>query len=87
MGCFIDTIIEQDRKAMHLLAAFRSSSNEMLVKFANLYSKKNYDILKKVYEENDIVFEKLNKKMQEYVKKREESKPLQIATGKCGLPC
>ena len=59
----------------------------MLRKFTYHYSKKNYEILKKIYEENDIVSERLKQKIKEYVKKREEPKPLEIATGKCGNPC
>lgn len=59
----------------------------MLNKFCKIYSKKNYDILKHIYEENEIVSEKLKQKIDEYIKKREEAKPLQIATGKCGNPC
>ena len=55
MGYFCEEMVTQDSKAMNILSAFRNSSNDMLVKFANLYSHKNYDILKKVYEENDIV--------------------------------
>lgn len=85
--CFADTLINSDRKASDVRLVFHKSKDEMLNKFSYCCSNKNYEILKKIYEENDIVSERLNQKIQEYVKIREESKPVEIATGKCGNPC
>ena len=89
LGCdyYYQDIINHDRKATEIIIAFSKSKDDMLRKFTYHYSKKNYEILKKIYEENDIVSERLKQKIKEYVKKREESKPLVIATGKCGNPC
>ena len=85
--CFADTLINQDQKAKDVRLVFHKSKDDMLNKFSYCCSNKNYEILKKIYEENDIVSERLNQKIQEYVKIREESKPVEIATGKCGNPC
>ena len=87
MGCFSSSVVTNAPKAMEILNAFKKSNDDQLIKFCHLYSEKNYNILKSIYQENDIVSQKLKQKIEEYIKIREEAKPIQIATSKCGNPC
>ena len=87
MGCFSDYAYYEDRNVFYIFEALRKSNDDMIIQFCNIETKKNFDILKRIEEENDILYKKLKDKIDELFKKREEADPLQIAIGKCGNPC
>ena len=55
--------------------------------FSYMKTQKNYDILKLIAEENEIVSQRLKQKIDELWKKRDGGNPIQISVGKCGNPC
>ena len=55
--------------------------------FCNIRTQKNFDLLKRIAEENEIVSQRLKQKIDELCLKRNKGDPLQIAVGKCGNPC
>ena len=85
MGCLCDTV-QTDEQEQLLLNAMLYSKDKTI---SGIYyiNRKNYEIIKHIKEEANIVTERLKQKIYELIKKREEAEPLQIAKGKCSNPC
>ena len=63
------------------------SEDNMMKEFCYIRNQKNFDLLKRIAEENEIVSQRLKQKIDELCLKRNKGDPLQIAVGKCGNPC
>ena len=87
MGCSTDLSLFYDGGNHKIPKILQLSSDETIRKYANHKSAKNLEIFKHILEENEISLQKLKKKIDELVIKGENTKPIQIATAKCGNPC
>ena len=86
MGCLCDTVQTDEQEGLLLTAMLYSKDKTISGIWPNV-NRKNYEIIKHIKEEANIVTERLKQKIYELIKKREKAEPLQIATGKCSNPC
>ena len=87
MGCFDTSLYHQDKNVHEIYVILSESDVEMMEEFSDVRNQKNYDLLKRIAEENEIVSQRLKQKIDELCLKRNKGDPLQIAVGKCGNPC
>ena len=87
MGCFDTSLYHQDKNVHEIYVILSKSDVEMMEEFSDVRNQKNYDLLKRIAEENEIVSQRLKQKIDELCLKRNKGDPLQIAVGKCGNPC
>ena len=87
MGCFDSSLYHQDKNVHEIYVTLGKSDVDMMKEFSYVRNQKNYDLLKRIAEENEIVSQRLKQKIDELCLKRNKGDPLQIAVGKCGNPC
>ena len=87
MGCFDSSVYYEDKKVKEIYLTLWESNDDMMKEFCEIKNQKNFDILKRISEENEIVSQRLKQKIDELCLKRDKGDPLQIAVGKCGNPC
>jgi len=87
MGCLSSVNYYEDKNAHEVYKILLNSEDNMMKEFCYIKNQKNFDLLKRIAEENEIVSQRLKQKIDELCLKRNKGDPLQIAVGKCGNPC